>query len=358
MQRAFGIITTNYSTLTPSPLSAVRPPAAMPVAGRYRMLDFMLSSMVNCGMRSVGMILPYNYRSVIDHVSSGKDWSLDRKQGGLFLLPGSAFGSARSGARLLIRDLEANRVILEKAGRNHVVLAAASVIMNMDISAFIDAHIQSGADVSVCCKTATNSNSALMGFELEDGQVSGVKMGVEEGDTAFLDCCVMAVDTLYTLLDWYRAVDYLDLFEALAGDLSRVSVRPYYYEGIAMPVFSLQDYFSTSMRFLDPEITRQIFRADRPIHTKAHDNPPAKYEPGATVHHSLVAGGCRIAGTVEDSVIARSVVVEPGAVVKKAIIMQSCVIKSGANLEHVIVDRDNIIAPDTVILVQPKGSSR
>ena len=121
MDRCIGLITTNYSLKNPSALTESRPPAALPIAGRYRMVDFALSNMVNAGMRTVGLILPSNYRALMDHVESGKDWSLDRKHGGLFNLPGSAFGSTRSGARFLIRDLIDNRVFLDREiGRAHV----------------------------------------------------------------------------------------------------------------------------------------------------------------------------------------------------------------------------------------------
>ena len=97
MEKLLGIITANYSTKYPTVLSEARPVASMPFLGRYRVVDFALSNMVNSGVRTVGMVMPYNYRSLIDHVGSGKPWMLDRKGGGLFVLPGSAFGTLGEG---------------------------------------------------------------------------------------------------------------------------------------------------------------------------------------------------------------------------------------------------------------------
>ena len=112
MQKVIGLITANYSTKKPCELAVSRPMASLPYGGRYRTIDFALSNMVNCGIRTVGLVMPYNYRSLIDHVDSGKDWMLDRKNGGLFILPGTAFGTSRTGSRFLIRDLANNRVFI------------------------------------------------------------------------------------------------------------------------------------------------------------------------------------------------------------------------------------------------------
>ena len=364
MDRCIGLITTNYSVKNPSALTESRPPAALPIAGRYRMVDFALSNMVNAGMRTVGLILPSHYLALMDHVESGKDWSLDRKHGGLFNLPGSAFGSTRSGARFLIRDLIDNRVFLDREKRPYIVLSAANIIYNMDFQDLIDEHCKSGADITVVTKRAAEENVSLTGFHVDNNRVVGVHQGVQFGDTSFLDTFVVSIDILKQLLDWYKSLDYLDLFEALTGDLDRVNVQTYTFDGPAMAVFSAKCFYKNSMKLLDPDIDDEIFGDERPIFTKAHDNPPAKYEPGAKVSNSLVAGGSRIAGCVENSILGRNVVVEPGATVRNAIVMQSCVVESGARIENAIVDRDNTIPARTElrgtlddILIQGKGRS-
>ncbi len=355
MERAIGIITTNYSSVNPSELTASRPPASVPVLGRFRMVDFMLSSMVNSGIRTVGMILPYKYRSLVDHISRLKDWSLDRKQGGLFFLPGTAFGSTSFEARFLIRDLLDNEVILEKAHEPYVVLAAANIIMNIDLGEVIEAHAASGAEVTMVCTEAKEADKALLTLKIDDGHVRGIKFGVEEHDVAFLDCCVMSVDSLRGFLAAYKAEDYLDLFEAMERDMGRLDVRPYFYEGEALPVFSLETYYKNNMKFLDEGMLQEMFNNDRPIQTKAQDIPPAKYEQGSKVKRSIVSGGCQIAGTVEDSLLSRLVIVEPGAVVRRSIILQSCVIGAGAHIEDAIIDKDNVIPAGTELKGTPEA---
>lgn len=346
MAKAIGLITANYSTKFPSPLTDSRPAASIPFLGRYRAVDFALSNMVNCGIRTVGMIMPYNYRSLIDHVGNGREWELARKGGGLFILPGSAFGTSRTGSRFLLRDLIHNKVFLERDSADYVIVSGCNWVFNIDYDELIDAHKASGADITVVTQSARDKDVDVCGFELDGTRVKGIKHGVVFGDTAFLDCFVVAREKLIEILDWYAANDYLDLFEALAGEYERVNVQAFDFEGYAAPLFNKETYFKSNMDMLDPKITHELFSV-RPIMTKAHDNQPAKFVTGAVVSNSRVSGSCRISGTVTNSILGRSVVVEKGAVVNNSIIMQGCVIKSGARVEYAILDRNNVVPEGT-----------
>ena len=133
MEKVIGLITCNYSAKETSGLTGNRPVASLPYFGRYRMVDFALSNLVNCGIRTVGMVMPYNYRSIIDHVGSGKDWDLDRKNGGLFILPGSAFGTSRTGARFLLRDLIHNKVYFTRSTSNAVIFSRSTLYTKLAV---------------------------------------------------------------------------------------------------------------------------------------------------------------------------------------------------------------------------------
>jgi glucose-1-phosphate adenylyltransferase len=348
MVKAIGLITANYSTKFPSALTNTRPVASVPFLGRYRAVDFALSNIVNCGIRTVGMIMPYNYRSLIDHVGSGREWELTRKSGGLFILPGSAFGTSRTGSRFLLRDLAHNKVFLERDNADLVAVSACNWVYNVDYNEIFAAHEASGADITVLTQAARDKDVDVCSFDVVDGRVKGIKHGAVFGDTAFLDCFVVGREKLLELLDWYAANDYLDLFEALTGDYDRVNVQAYDFEGYAAPIFNKDTYFKANMDMLDPKITHELFSV-RPIATKAHDNQPAKFVTGAKVSNSRISGSCRIYGTVTNSILGRGVVVEKGAVVDNAIVMQGCTIKSGAKVEYAIVDRNNVVPEGTEI---------
>ena len=362
MEKVIGLITANYSTSRRSVLTEERPVASLPFAGRYRMIDFPLSNMVNCGIRTGGLVMPYNYRSLIDHVGSGKDWMLDRKNGGLFVLPGSAFGTSRSGARFLIRDILHNKSFLTRSDAKYVICSASNYVYNIDYSELVAAHEQSGADVTMLTRLCTEDDADTVGVMFDGERVRATKHGVTYGDTAFLDCFIADRELLLRLLDWYEAVDYMDLFEAMEGDFGRVDVRSHIYEGYAAPIFTTEAFFEHNMDLLDPKISDQLFDPARSIKTKAHDTPPTKYERGCYVRNSLISAGTRVYGSVADSILGRSIVIESGATVRNSIIMQGCVIESGARVENAIIDRQNVIPAGTEfrgtpedILIKEKG---
>ena len=324
MPKAIGLITCNYTTASKDDVFSGRPVASMPYLGRYRLVDFALSNMVNAGIRNVGMIMPNNYRSLVDHVGSGKDWDLDRKNGGLFIMPGTAFGTSRTGARFLIRDLAHNREFFTKNNEKYVVLSTANFICNVDVKKLIADHEASDANITVLCKRATcDGNIDVVTFDVEDGRVKSMNQGVKFDQLAFLDYAVIERELLLELIDSFAAVD-----------------------GYMKPIFDKASYFKANMDFLDEDILRE-FAAGSPIKTKAHDNPPAKYEPGAKVSNAFVASGDRIYGTVQGSVLGRNVVVEPGASVRNSVLMQGVVVKTGAKIENAIIDKNNVVPAGT-----------
>ena len=148
-RKAIGYITANYTCRTSSKLTECRPLAALPVFGRYRLIDFPLSNMMNAGIKTVGVVMPSNYRSLIDHMESGRDWMLDRKKGGLFLLPGNAFGASKRGMRFLLRDIIANKTLFQRSDLPYVVMCGCNIIFNIDLAEIIDAHERSGAHATM-----------------------------------------------------------------------------------------------------------------------------------------------------------------------------------------------------------------
>ncbi|EPD78611.1 MULTISPECIES: glucose-1-phosphate adenylyltransferase subunit GlgD [Atopobiaceae] len=354
MKKTIGLITCNYSSKHTELSNEVRPIASMPFLGRYRLVDFALSNLVNCGIRTVGVIMPFNYRSLIDHIGSGKAWGLDRKTGGLFVLPGSAFGTSRTGARFLLRDLMTNRVYLERSTADYVVYTSANFVYNFDLNKMQEHHIASDADITVLCNEAQGPNVDATAFEVDDeGYVVGMHNSVNHGDVQSLDCFIISRTKLMEMLDWYAATDYLDLFEALRSDYGRVKVQTYFFNGYARGIFDKDSLYYANMDALNPDVAAKLF-PDGNIKTKAHDTAPAKFEIGSSVTNSMISAGCRIYGTVTGSVLGRKVIVEPGAVIRDSIVMQSCIVKSGAVIDRAIVDRDNVVQSDTELHGTPE----
>lgn len=358
--KAIGYITANYSGDAPSKLLAKRPLASVPFMGRYRLIDFPLSNMTNAGIKTVGLVMPGNFRSIIDHVGHGKEWMLDRKKGGLFLLPGNPYGTTKTGMRFLLRDIITNKSIFERTDKPYVVMMGTNIVFNMDLNAIIDAHEQSGAGITMVYVKAERPHSEIVALNIGDrGRVQSIKVGCEYGDNKFLDCFIINRDLLLDIIKNYQSADYLDFFEAIEGDFNRIDVCSYEFKGLAVGIFDEKTYYRRSMEQLDPRVNDQLFVKDRPIRTKAHDAAPAKYSAGSNATNSLISAGCKIDGTVRGSIISRGCTVESGASVVNSIIMQGCHIKSGARVENAIIDKDNIVSenielrgtPDDILVV-------
>lgn len=355
MDNVIGLLTANYATPELAELTNQRTSATLPFGGRYRLVDFALSNMVNAGIRSVGVIMPYS-SSIIDHVGAGGDWDLDRKNGGVFFLTGSVYGisNAHSGARFALRDIGRNLVYLMRSPAPYVIVAASNTVYNMDYMDLVQAHIDSGADITMAYHYAAEDDGDVTGLKIENDRVRGITNGVKRGDAAFLDCFVVGRNQLLNIVDWYSAIDYLDIFQVLSEDYNKMYVGVYRFDGYAKSIFSVQSYARRSMDLLRREVREALFPPNAPIVTKIADAPPAKYTTRAKVKNAIIPAGCVIDGTVEQSILFRGVRVGRGAVVRNSVIMQSCVIEDGARVENAVIDRNNLISAGTVICGTPE----
>ena len=353
MDRVTGLISANYETKAFGSLTSERTIASLPYGGRYRMIDFPLSNMVNSGIQTVGLITPYKYRSVMDHIGAGKEWGLDRKNGGLFILPGSVFGVSSSQSRFLLRDLRRNEVFLKRSQAEYVLLTSTDAVYNMDYRPMVEQHMASGADITMLYHEAVSDAPNDLRLTLSGDQVTGFIRGGHTGDYLFRCCFVIRRSLLLNILDWYAAVDYLDIFEALESDLGKMDIRGYRFNGYICNIATIRDYFQHSMELLKTEVREELFSREMPIMTKVQDSVPTKYLSGAVVKNALIPAGCVIQGIVENSILFRGVKVRPGAVVRNSILMQSCVVESGAVVENAILDRGNTIAAGTVLKGSP-----
>ena len=178
-----------------------RMPASVPFAGRYRIIDFILSSMVNASITDVGVVLQGNYQSLLDHLGSGKDWDLSRKHGGLKLLP--PFSQKEIRGR--IEALAGVRTYLEGIRQSHVVLADSDLIINIPLEDVYQSHLASGADITaVCTSNTTGSSEDATYFKLdENGRVAQTFTSLRntEGCHRALEIYILSKQLLLDLID-------------------------------------------------------------------------------------------------------------------------------------------------------------
>ena len=351
MKGLAGIVSTNYGNYSFGALLDHRPVASLPFGGRYRLVDFPLSNLVNADITTIGLITPYHFRSVLDHVGVGKEWNLARKNGGMFVLPGSVYGFKSLHGKLLLRDLLENRAYLDRTGDSTFVIAGASSVMNIDLRPIIEAHFESGAQITMIYRPGVTGTGCCLTLD-GNGRVVRIADSPSGGDGAYLDYMIVEHGTLERLLDMYAAAGHMDLLEVISENLAELQVRGCPFNGYVRLINTMADYVACSHDLFDPAITDELFNYNRSIYTKVQDNAPAKYL-GGSARNSLVATGCTIEGDLVDSILFRNVTVGKGAVVKNSIIFQRCFIEPGARLENVICDKFVHISAGTVLSGTP-----
>ena len=348
---ALGIIFPNsYDSLVPE-LVGERLMASIPFASRYRMVDFILSSMANCGIDNISLIVRKNYHSLMDHLGSGREWDLVRKNGGLNIVP----PFAEKTVKLYTGRVEALASILpflRSQKEKYVVMSDPNIAVNFDFNALIDAHVESGADVTIVYaeeelpKSLTESNivseDLYYTLKVEDGRVKRIYMNSkEEGIQNFsMNIYILERELLIDLINTAYVRGYL-YFERdiLAPQLDKLNVQAYRYDGYKARISDIRSYFEENMKLLEDENLDALFSGSS-IYTKIRDDNPTRYIKGAKVKNIMAADGCVLEGQVEDSVLFRGVKVAKGAKVKNCVLMQGTVIEEGARVENVITDKN------------------
>lgn len=354
MNRTIGLVTTNYNITGFGELSEQRAAASIPFGGRYRLMDFALSNLVNSRIQTVGLITPYYYRSILDHVGAGKEWGLDRKDGGLYVLPGSAYGFRDTEGRFLFRDFMRNLTYFQRGDGDYILASSGTLVCNIDYQPMIARHELTGDNVTLLCRR-TKPGEKRKGYYVnvdEEGHVTGLGRA-EEGEVLFLDSFIIDRSVVLRLARDFANMGHLDLMDIISLAMGGLHIGTYAFDGYVADMGSAAEYLKASMELQDRDIRRELFNPDRQIFTKVHDTAPALYADGSRVRSSMVASGSIIEGEVENSVVFRSARIEKGAVVKNSVIYDKCVIKSGVRLENVICDRSATVTADTVICGTP-----
>lgn len=325
-----------------------RPVAAIPFGGRYRIIDFILSSMVNSGIKNVGIFTQNKHRSLFDHLRSGKDWDLDRKHDGLFIFPPEAIDKQSRWGDLI--HLYQNLDYIYKSKQKYVLIAGGDTICNIDYRPVFHFHRESNADIAAIYKDVddsyTNLDDCTIINKTENDRILAIEpgSGMSRGRRVLLDMYIMKKSLLIDLItDCIKKENYNFFKEGLLGALNNLHVVGFPYRGYYAKINSFMSYYQHSLDLLKLKTWQDLFYKPGLIYTKVKDEPPTKYINGSQATNVLVANGCIIEGEVEKSILFRGVKIDHGAVVKNSIIMQRTQIQSNALVQNVTTDKDVVI---------------
>ncbi len=356
MKRTLAVILAGGEGARLSILSSLRAKPAVPFGGKYRIIDFALSNVVNSGGYNVFVLTQYNPRSLNDHIGMGRGWDLDRSTGGVRLLqPYIAQGRIAIWYRGTADAVLQNLSSIEQAPGDCVLVLAGDHVYKMDYQPFVNFHRRKRADVTVAVRRVPMAEASRMGILAADEQ--GHVMEWQEkpkqpkSDLASMGIYVFSKRALRRWLTESKPDFGSDVIPAmLAGD---GRVYAYRFDGYWQDVGTIQSYWEANLELLEEHPALDMYDREWLIHTRSEERAPAKIGRSAQVVRSLVSHGCVIDGTVMNSVLSPGVRVEAGAVVRDSIVMFDSVVRAGAVVDQAILDKEVVVGAGAIVGLGP-----
>lgn len=351
--RAVGIILAGGNNNKMRALTRRRAVPAMPIAGSYRSIDFALSNMSNSHIQKVAVLTQYNARSLNEHLNSSKWWDFGRKQGGLYVFTPTITADNSNWYRGTADAVYQNLEFLKSSHEPYAIISSADAVYKLDYNKLLEYHIAKKADITVVCKTLQKGEDAT--------RFGTVKMNEDMRIEEFEEKPMIALsNTISTGIYVIRRRLLIDLIEHSAEEerydfVTDILIR--YKKLKKIYGYKIQDYWSnistvdayyqTNMDFLKPEVRDYFFKQHPHIYTKMTDLPPAKYNPGSVVRNSLIASGCIINGTVENSILFKKAFVGSNCVIRNSIILNDVYLGDNTYIENCIVESRGTIRANT-----------
>ncbi|PIU25113.1 MAG: glucose-1-phosphate adenylyltransferase subunit GlgD [Candidatus Infernicultor aquiphilus] len=353
MNNILGVINLNEKEDKIHKLTYNRPIASIPFAGRYRIIDFVLSNMVNSKIDKVFMFTRNKYRSLVDHIEHGRPWDLDRKNEGLFMFNPliNYYSNVRRGDMDIIRDY-LDYIFYTK--EEYIIICPSNMICTVNFRDVLKKHLEKKADITVVYKNIKESDEMFEDCDSialdEDGMAIDLIRKEKQHNNVFMETFLMKRKLFIDLLNKKILGADHDLFKDTVFELkNNKNIYTYEYKGYLVCINSIKEYFGRSLDLLSEDTMDNLFHQTWPIFTKVKDEPPTIYQKNAVVENCLLAGGCCIEGEVYDSVIFRRVNIHDTASVKSCILMQNTTVEQGAVLEYAILDKNSRVSKNMVL---------
>ncbi len=342
--KTLGIVFGNLHDSDLGELTSIRSIASIPFGGRFRLIDFVLSNMVNSGITKVGVITKNNYQSLMDHVGSGKHWDLSRKNGGLIMLPPYNDGDT-SLYRSRFEAIKNIMPFISTSDEEYVVMSDCDSVCNINLADVVQRHIDNHADITIVTrkKELVNKKSRTVIETDKDGRVINVvNTDKARGEnTVFTNILVMNRKFLLHILENATELNYNSFSgDVLVRGAKDYRIFTYMQNGYFANIDSIANYYKHSLELLDKDIRDELFYSDGAnIYTKVRDSAPCKIGNDAIISNSLIADGCVIEGEVRNSILFRGVKVAKGTKITNSIVFQDTEIGQNSVLNCVIADK-------------------
>jgi glucose-1-phosphate adenylyltransferase len=330
---------------------------AVPFGGKYRIIDFTLSNCTNSGIDTVGVLTQYQPLLLNSYIGIGSTWDLDRKDGGVTVLPPYTESSEMKWYTGTASAIYQNLNYLNQYDPEYVLILSGDHIYKMNYETMLQYHIEKEADVTISVIEVPWDETDRFGImnTSDDLQITEFE---EKPKHAKNNLASMGI----YIFNWKVLKEYLERDEEIpesshdfGKDIIPMLLREnrklqaYPFKGYWKDVGTVKSLWEANMDLLDEESELNLFDFDWRIYSVNPNQPPQYISQDAEVVESLINEGCIIEGNIEKSVLFQGVKVKKGAVVRESVIMPDAVIGSNAIIERAIVP-SNVTIPDGMVI--------
>ncbi|WP_228721394.1 glucose-1-phosphate adenylyltransferase family protein [Desulfosediminicola ganghwensis] len=319
---------------------------AVPFGGIYRIIDFSLSNVTNSRLQKVGVLTQYKPLSLMNHLGAGEAWDLTGRTRGVKILPPRTGAKDSDWYKGTADAVRRNIDFIEANPSEEVLILSGDHIYHMDFEVMLEYHRSKKADVTVSMMVVPKSQIRHYGAGIIDdkNRIIDWEEKPEKPRSNLASMGIYVFDRNYLLEALARNKDELDFgMHLLPWAIENDNVFAYPFYGYWRDVGTIQAYWQANMDILNPDsglLPEQwgIITNVESSH-RIYDWPPARYGYKAELHNSMIAAGCRIEGTVVNSILAPGVTVEKGAMVQDSILFEGCTVRKDGVVDLAIVDK-------------------
>lgn len=346
MNNCIGIINLDENEQRINELTRHRSLASLPIAGRYRVIDFVLSNMTNSGVENIGIFTKNKSRSLMDHLTNGRPWDLHRKNDGLRVFNFADLDPSHDD----IHNFWENIDFLEYSRRDYVLISSSYMICNIDYNEVLNYHREQGNDITIVYKNVKDCKENFTDCEvlnLDDNSnvISiGENISYRSNSNINMEMYIMKKSLFIDII--YKSIKsgmYKKVKQFIGDNLKDLKVRGYEFKGYLACINSIKSYYDANMDFLKEKVSKELFYSNSPIYTKPKDECPTQYTENSSVVNSIIANGSYIEGTVRNCVIGRKVFIGKDSVLENCVILQNGMIEDGVKMNRVITDKGVVI---------------
>lgn len=341
------------------PLTANRPLSTLPFDGKYRLLDFNLSSIANANIKSLFMVFNEDEtQSVFDHIGGGKEWSLDGIQNRFFIHIYQDF-IRRADNNSSYYDLVID--YLKKSKSEYAVYMGSKILVNIDLRALLHIHQAHGNEMTVVYKRVPKDLLYKEDIIIKLGEDNLIEKkalvkNAEVQDVANLctDIFIIKTEKLIEILREKQSENVLGNVESFLRERISKDTYAYEYTGYLNNIYDIPSYYKANMDMLDTQKFNSLLYSSQKVYTKLKNEVPTYYSETSVVNNSQFSTGCMIEGNVEDSIIGRGSDIAEGAKVSGSLIFPSNTIKANAEVSYAILDKNIVVEEGVKIVGTPE----